>query len=71
MPNQPITVRLPSMLLDKLEAYIAESGSSKTDVVVAALAQYLGVSTNVPLVDKLALIERRLAKLEAALYPAK
>lgn len=71
MSNQPITVRLPSVLFNQLEAYIAQSGSSKTDVVVAALAQYLGVSANVPLVEKLALLERRLAKLEAALYPAK
>ena len=59
------------MLFNQLETYMAESGSSKTDVVVAALAQYLGVSTNVPLIEKLALIEQRLKKLEASLYSAK
>lgn len=64
MPNQPITVRLPSFLLDRLEAYVIESGSSKTDVVIAALSQYLGVSTNIPLSEKVAYLEKRLLDLE-------
>jgi hypothetical protein len=65
MPNQPITVRLPSFLLDRLEAYVIESGSSKTDVVIAALSQYLGVSTkNIPLSEKVAHLEKRLMDLE-------
>lgn len=64
MTNQPITVRLPSFLLDRLEAYVLESGSSKTDVVIAALSQYLGVSTNIPLSEKVAYLEKRLMDLE-------
>ena len=71
MPSQSITARLPPILVEKLEAYIAESGSSKTDVVVAALSQYLGVSTDVPLVERVAHMEHRLANLEAVLYSAR
>ncbi len=68
MPSQSITARLPSILIEKLEAYIAESGSSKTDVVVAALSQYLGVSTDVPLAEKIAHIEKRLIDLERQIH---
>lgn len=64
MSNRSITVRLPSFLFTRLESYVIESGTSKTDVVVAALSQYLGVSTNIPLSEKVAHLEKRLTDLE-------
>ena len=67
MPSQSVTARLPSILIEKLEAYIAESGLSKTDIVVAALSQYLGVSTDIPVTEKVAQMENRLARIEALL----
>ena len=68
MNNRSVTVRLPSFLFARLESYVIESGSSKTDVVIAALSQYLGVSTNIPLSEKVAHLEKRLIDLEQRIH---
>ncbi len=65
MASKPITIRLPDLLLSRLEIYIADTNSSKTDVVVAALNQYLGTDHAVPLSEKVFQLEKRVSLLEA------
>ncbi len=65
MAKSQIAVRVPPSLLAELNQYVEKTGTSKTDVVVSAIAQYLGCAESVPLSQRMAEIERRMAKLEA------
>ncbi len=65
MGKPQITVRLSPSLLVELDQYIERTGTSKTDVVVSAIAQYLGCTKEVPLSQRMAEIEKRMAELEA------
>ena len=56
---------MPPNLMEKLNSYVEKTGTSKTDVVVSAYAQYLGCAESVPLSQRVAEVERRLAALEA------
>ncbi|MDJ0661753.1 MAG: DNA-binding domain-containing protein [Crocosphaera sp.] len=42
MIKSQIAVRVPSPLLAELNSYVEETGISKTEVVVSAVAKYLG-----------------------------
>ena len=64
MSKSQIAVRIPSSLLEKLNNYVERSGVSKTEVVVGALAQYLGYAEDVPLNQRMAKLEERVAQLE-------
>lgn len=59
-----IAVRLPYNLYHQLNQHAKEAGISKTDVVVAALAKYFQVTDNMPLAERLAQLEARVASLE-------
>ncbi|MGB5631263.1 MAG: hypothetical protein WBM86_00615 [Waterburya sp.] len=48
----------------ELDQYIERTGTSKTDVVVSAIAQYLGCTKEVPLSQRMAELERRMAAVE-------
>jgi hypothetical protein len=65
MGKPQIAVRIPPPLLAELNQYVKQTGTSKTDVVVSAIAQYLGCADSVPLSQRMAELERRLAVLEA------
>ena len=65
MTKPQITVRISPTLLTSLNQYVEETGTSKTDVVVSAIAQYLGCAESMPLSQRMAEVERRLAALEA------
>ena len=65
MAKSQIAVRVPPSLFSKLNSYVERTGTSKTEVVVGALAQYLGCAEDVPLSQRVAEVERRLAALEA------
>lgn len=65
MVKPQIVVRLPLDLLEKLNKYAQQSDTSKTDVVVGALAQYLECAEALPLNQKVAQLEARMATLEA------
>ena len=60
-----IVVRMPPSLMEKLNSYVKQIGTSKTDVVVSAIATYLGSAESMPLTQRMAEVERRLAALEA------
>ena len=65
MGKPQIAVRMPQTLFDELSSYVEKTGTSKTDVVVSAIAEYLGCADNVPLSQRVAELERRMAALEA------
>ncbi len=65
MTKPQITVRISPSLLMELNNYVEKTGTSKTDVVITAIAQYLGCAESVPLSQRIAEVERRLALLEA------
>jgi hypothetical protein len=65
MARSQIAVRIPPPLLAELNQYVKQTGTSKTDVVVSAIAQDLGCADTVPLSQRMAEIERRVAAIEA------
>lgn len=65
MVKPQIVVRLPPDLLEKLNKYAQQTGTSKTDVVIGALAQYLECAQALPLNQKVAQLEVRMATVEA------
>ena len=64
MRKPQIAVRVPPSLFEQLNQYVVKTGTSKTEVVVNAIAEYLGCADNVPLSQRMAEVERRLAALE-------
>ena len=65
MSKPQIAIRMPPDLLAELNNYVEKVGTSKTDVVVSAIAQYLGCADSVPLSQRMAEVEKRVAQLEA------
>ncbi len=65
MGKPQITVRIAPYLLMELNQYVEHTGTSKTDVVVSAIATYLGSAETVPLSQRMAEVEQRLALLES------
>lgn len=69
MPSKPfIAARIPELLNERLDSFVQETGSSRTQILVNALAAYLGISIEIPehtrAVDRLADLEKRVAYLE-------
>lgn len=64
MGKPQIAIRMPSSLLEELNQYVKKTGTSKTDVVVSAVATYLGCAESVPLTQRLAEVEKKLAELQ-------
>jgi len=67
MGKPQIAVRIPPPLLAELNQYVERVGTSKTDVIVSAIAQYLGCAETVPLSQRMAEVERKVAELEATI----
>jgi len=55
--NNSIGIRIPANLHQSLEDYIAENHLTKTEVILNALAQYLGTSEEVPLNQRVGALE--------------
>ena len=64
MVKPQITVRLSPFLLAELNNYIENTGTSTTDVVVSAIAQYIGCNQSVRINQRVAELERRVAEIE-------
>ena len=71
MSKPQIAIRIPPDLLAELNKYVKQVGTSKTDVVVSAIAQYLGCAKSVPLSQRMAELEKRMNQLEALVNPAR
>ncbi len=65
MAKSQIAVRIPPSLLAELNQYVEYTGTSKTNVVVSAIAQYLGCAETVPLNQRVTELETRMAMIEA------
>lgn len=65
MSKPQIVIRISPSILEKLNNYVEQTGVSKTDVVIGALAQYLGCAEDVPLSQRLTALEAKVEKLEA------
>lgn len=64
MNKAQIAVRIPESLLKRLNDYVDRTGASKTDVVIGAIANYLGCEEDVSLHQKVDEMEKRLTELE-------
>ena len=65
MVRPQIAIRLPVPLMEKLNAYVKNTGASKTEVMVGALAQYLDFPESIPLSQRVAEMEKRMKELES------
>ncbi len=65
MSKSQLGLRIPTSLFNELNRYVEETGTSKTEVVCSAIAEYLGCADNVPMSKRMAEFEKRLAVLEA------
>ncbi|MBD2451732.1 DNA-binding domain-containing protein [Nostoc sp. FACHB-152] len=59
-----IGIRIPTNLHKRLEDYIAETQSTKTEVILTALAHYLGAIEEVPLSQRVTALEAQVAELK-------
>ena len=64
MAKSQIAVRIPRPIMDKLNSYVDNTGTTKTQVVVGALAQYLGCTQELSIPKRMAEVERKVAELE-------
>ena len=60
-----LNIRIPPHIDERLKAHTTRNGTTKTEVVLTALALYLDCAEDVPLREKVAVIEDRLVVLEA------
>jgi hypothetical protein len=65
MSNISIGIRIPTNLHKRLEAYIAETHSTKTEVILNALAQYLDASGEMPLSQRVKALEAQMLELKS------
>ena len=64
MVKPQITVRLSRSLLTELNQYVKNTGTSKTDVVVSAIAQYIGCNKSVRINQRVAELETQMKELK-------
>ncbi|MFL9458558.1 ribbon-helix-helix protein, CopG family [Scytonema millei] len=65
MVSPQFSVRIPPELDERLNAYAKQAGTTKTKVMIDALAHYLGCADDVPLIRRVLELEERMAALEA------
>jgi predicted DNA-binding protein len=65
MASLQFSIRLPLKLDERLNAYAQQAGTTKTKVMLDALAHYLGCANDVPLIRRVMELEARMAALEA------
>ncbi len=65
MSSVSVGVRVPSNLYKKLEFHYSEVHLSKSEIIISALAQYLDCTKDIPLTQRVAEVERKLAILES------
>ncbi len=64
MSKSQLGVRISDSLLNQLNSYTQKTGTSKTEVVATAIAEYLGCVDNIPLSERVAELEKRVTQLE-------
>ena len=56
---------MPSSLMEKHNSYVEKTGTSKIDVVVSVIAEYLDYSETVPLSRRIAELKATVEELQA------
>gem|GEM_PF-1869477 len=69
MSRISVAVRIPEALHKLLEAYMSNTRSSKTEVVINALAQYLSATEEVSLNQRVKALEYQVSQLSAGAQP--
>ena len=64
MASVRISARLPIDLYQRLEEHMTTNKLSQTQAIIAAIAFYFVKEKRIPLVEKVNLLEKRLATLE-------
>ncbi len=64
MNTVQLGIRIPSSLNQRLTAFMEQTSMSKTEVVINALASYLGCTEEVPLNERVASLEAKVTVLE-------
>ncbi len=64
-----VGVKVPTLLHEKLKEHAAAMKVSKSEVVLSALAQYLDSASDVPMAVRMAMLEERMAAVEALVKP--
>ncbi|MBD2607070.1 ribbon-helix-helix protein, CopG family [Scytonema hofmannii FACHB-248] len=64
MSKPQIAIRIPPSLLEELNSHVERTGTSKTDVIVSAIATYLGCGSDVPLSQRVAELETKVEALQ-------
>ncbi len=65
MSSVSVGVRIPSNLYEKLINQAHKINTSKSEVIISALASYLNTVEDVPLSVKVANLEKRIVALES------
>lgn len=65
MNTVQLGIRIPSNLNKRLIIFMEQTGISKTEVVVNALASYLGCTEEISLTERITSLEAKMAQLEA------
>jgi predicted DNA-binding protein len=63
-----IGARIPPALSEKLSEFVNRVGATKSEILTAALVQYLGATEDLPLSLRMVELEKRMAALEARVY---
>lgn len=67
MASSQFSIRIPPELDEKVKEYAVVNHTTKSRVMIDALAYYLGNIEDVPLSRKVIELERRLASIEATI----
>jgi metal-responsive CopG/Arc/MetJ family transcriptional regulator len=65
MTSVSVGVPIPSNLYERLLAHTSKVKVSRSEVVISALANYLGATEDVPLSQKVADLEAKVEELQA------
>ena len=66
MATVRISARLPVDLYQRLEDHMNTNKLSQTEAIIAAIATYFGDDNQVPLVERVSRLEKRLEVLDTA-----
>ena len=64
MVSPQFSVRIPPKLDARLKEYAAKNNTTKSNVMITALARYLGYQSEIPLTQRMVELEEKMAELE-------
>lgn len=64
MASLQFSVRIPPELDKKVKEYAVKNKTTKTEIMIAALARYLDCESKVPLTQRVVELERQIARVQ-------